>query len=87
MALAMATPDWVDRRALKQKTDHAHRLGMVADHIVPLNHPHVCGLNVPWNLRAISYAENAARSNRWWEYTPDMFQGPSQLELQLMGHR
>lgn len=89
--LIRATPDWVDRKALCVIYGAARRIRLggtyvVTDHIVPLTHHDVCGLNVPWNLRIISGAENAARSNRWWEWTPDLFTEPQQLELQLMGY-
>jgi hypothetical protein len=81
-AVYLATPDWVNRFDLRVIQNHARRLGLVVDHIVPLNHALVCGLNVPWNLRIIDRLENAQRSNRWWEYTPDMFRGvPEQLTL------
>lgn len=37
----------------------------VADHIVPLNHPLVSGLNVPANLRIVPRAVNAAKGNKF----------------------
>jgi hypothetical protein len=90
--LILATPEWVDRRALravakeaKRRTLRAVNQRYVSDHIVPLTHKLVCGLNVPWNLRVITWEENARRSNAWWEFTEDMFQEPEQLSLRLMG--
>ncbi len=44
----------------------------VLDHEVPLCHPYVSGLTVPWNLRIITRKQNAAKSNRFM---------PDQLEL------
>lgn len=75
-----ATPDWVDRDQLKRIREYAHlksiALGveLVLDHIVPLNHPYVCGLGVPWNLRIITRAQNAAKCGKW---------SPDQMELPL----
>jgi len=40
------------------------------DHIVPINHPLVCGLHCPANLRVAPLAENIRKSNNWW---PDMW--------------
>lgn len=85
--LILATPYWVDREAMAAVRSEARRITVsrgtlyVRDHIVPLTHHAVCGLNVPWNLRIIPFLENAQRSNRWWEYTPDMFTVPQQLPL------
>lgn len=80
IAATLATPDWVDRDKLKALHSWARFLTIttgiyhVLDHIIPLTHPDVCGLTVPCNLRVITYAQNAAKSNRW---------NPHQMELAL----
>ncbi len=66
---------------MRRLAREARRRGLVVDHIVPLTHCAVCGLNVPQILRLITREENAARSNRWWEFTPDLFAFPRQLRL------
>lgn len=35
------------------------------DHIIPLNHPEVCGLHVPWNLEPIDRELNHTKTNNW----------------------
>lgn len=78
VAANLSTPDWVNRAELKALHDEAKRrtaetgVEHVLDHIVPLSHPYVCGLTVPWNLRIVTRAQNAAKSNKWH---------PDQLEL------
>ncbi|PFH12913.1 hypothetical protein [Burkholderia sp. JKS000303] len=76
----VATPPWADMRAIRTVYDEAARLTFETgvfhevDHIVPLNHPRVCGLHVHWNLRAIPAGPNNAKGNTWC---------PEQLELDL----
>ena len=48
------------------------------DHIVPISHPHVSGLHVPWNLEVITALANGQKSNHWW---PDMWNEQRELEL------
>ncbi len=35
----------------------------VLDHIIPLRHPEVCGLHVPWNLRVVKRETNLKKGN------------------------
>lgn len=39
------------------------------DHIVPLQHPIVCGLHRPTNFEVVPLLDNVRKGNRWW---PDM---------------
>lgn len=84
VAAVLSAPDWVDRKALNALRDEARArssetgVDHVMGHIVPLNHPYVCGLTVPWNFAIITRAANAAMSNHYW---PDM--PVEQLELEL----
>lgn len=83
----IATPPWADfaeirkvyglARKLSEETGEAYNV----DHIVPLNHPRVCGLHVHWNLRAIRTEANMAKSNYWCPEQRELFDGPEQLRL------
>jgi hypothetical protein len=69
-----ATPPWITdehQEQMKQIYNKAYAGLEAVDHIVPLKHPLVCGLHVPWNLRVIPYMENARKSNNWWPDCPD----------------
>lgn len=74
----LSAPPWVDRQALYAIRDEARRLTRetgvehVMAHIIPLNHPYVCGLTVPWNFKVVPRAVNAAEGNKWF---------PDQLEF------
>lgn len=78
-AVIMSTPPWVTiaelkaiqyrARCITEMTGVAHEV----DHIVPLNHPRVCGLTVPWNLEIITAKRNGAKSNHWCPDQMEMF--------------
>lgn len=78
IARIKATPPWADFKAIRWVYAEAGRVTLrlgaqyVVDHIIPLQHPAVCGLHVAWNLRAVPFAVNAAKHNAWH---------PDQLEL------
>jgi hypothetical protein len=67
-----ATPRWLTKTQVTQMRDIYERaiaitrltgIKHVVDHIIPLVHPDICGLHVPWNLRILTQDANAAKSN------------------------
>ena len=69
-----ATPPWLSdsqRAAIKAIYAEATRLERETgiprhvDHIVPLKHPDVCGLHVPWNLQVLTATENLSKNNHF----------------------
>jgi len=79
VSLYLATPPWVTRSDFKELEKEVRRLTIfhgiehVQDHIIPLNHPLVCGLNVPWNIQILTRKQNAAKSNVWYPDQLDFF--------------
>lgn len=77
-AVVLSAPPWVDRWELYALAAFAKALTVftgkqyVCDHIVPVNHPRICGLTVPWNIQVVTWHVNAAKGNRW---------DPDQMEL------
>ena len=71
-----ATPCWADAaatralfreaKAVTQETGVVHAV----DHVVPLNHPLVCGLHWHGNMSVITHTENMHKGNSYW---PDMW--------------
>jgi hypothetical protein len=67
----MSAPPWVRKKDFNALRAEArwlsvmHGKEMVLDHIVPLRHPRVCGLTVPWNLRIIPWDTNLTKGNNW----------------------
>lgn len=62
-----ATPPWLteDHRKAMQAIYAATDGGSQVDHVVPLQHPHVCGLHVPWNLQVLTATANRTKSNKF----------------------
>lgn len=67
----LAAPLWVrstDFKFIRQEADAltlATGVKHVLDHLVPVSHPYVCGLTVPWNVVSVPRLVNAAKSNKW----------------------
>lgn len=59
-----AMPKWADPVELKRIYDNCPD-GYEVDHIVPLNHPQVCGLHVPANLQYLVASENRSKGNKF----------------------
>ena len=78
-ARLQATPLWANADEIRRIYRLAKELQdltgvpMHVDHIVPLQHPYVCGLHCERNLQIIPARFNEAKKNYWW---PDM---PSEL--------
>lgn len=68
--LNAATPAWVDRDAIlavytaRDKVVARTGIDHHVDHIIPLTHPDVCGLHVPWNLQVIPAVDNMSKGNK-----------------------
>lgn len=81
---ANSTPTWADRKQLlklAKLADEKERLtGVphVLDHIIPLNHPFVCGLTVHYNMRVIPKGMNTQKSN---DLNAELFEHPEQLRI------
>jgi 5-methylcytosine-specific restriction endonuclease McrA len=52
---------------LQEVYDLANKRKLEVDHIIPLKHPKVCGLHVPWNMQLLSRSENAKKGNKFDE--------------------
>jgi hypothetical protein len=60
-----ATPSWADLEEIKNVYLEARYFGMHVDHIIPLNHPLVCGLHVWDNLQLLNPIDNIRKGNKY----------------------
>lgn len=66
-----ATPSWADQEQIKKVYEACEFLNMVTgewhnvDHIVPLQHPLVCGLHVADNLQILTRTDNCIKHNKF----------------------
>ncbi len=66
-----AMPRWANRKEIKEffrvATELTKTTGIKhhVDHIIPLVHPMVCGLHVPYNLQILTAEENLKKSNHF----------------------
>src|ERR1700740_1067666 len=64
-------PPWIDNannfNKLYEKSVKLSESGInyEVDHIIPLKHPLVSGLHVPWNMHIITDAENIVKLDTW----------------------
>lgn len=79
LACVLSCPPWVDRGELEMLRAWAKARSIftgerhVLDHIVPVTHPDVCGLTVPWNLQVIHWRANGVKGNTWCPDQLEMF--------------
>ena len=59
-----AQPLWVNKESIRKIYWNCPP-GYHVDHQIPLKHPLVCGLHVPWNLEAIPANENLCKNNKF----------------------
>ena len=60
-----ARPPWMPWKVVAKEYRIASELGLTIDHIVPIRHPLVCGLHVPWNFQMMTRRENSSKNNRF----------------------
>ncbi len=88
IAVALSAPPWIKRRdfaklyAERDLRTAATGVRHVLDHIIPITHPLVCGLTVPWNMKAIDWRANSRKSNGLHHaFQIEMFNEPEQLRI------
>lgn len=68
---ARATPKWVKKSDFLKIYNEAEKRTKITgiphevDHIIPLVHKNICGLNVPSNLQILTRTQNRKKANKW----------------------
>jgi len=60
-----ATPKWCNKEEMLSIVKEAQKVNLEIDHIIPLNHPLVCGLHVPANIQLLTRKENRSKKNKF----------------------
>lgn len=66
-----AKPSWLsewEEFFISEFYDLAVKRKLHVDHIIPIKHPLVCGLHVPWNMQLLTPMQNFSKSNK---FNPD----------------
>jgi 5-methylcytosine-specific restriction endonuclease McrA len=58
------TPKWINYNDFCPVFSSRYA-GLSMDHIIPLSHEKVCGLNVPWNIQLLTIEENNLKGNNF----------------------
>ena len=58
-------PIWSSKETVLPIYKDAYDKGLTVDHIVPINHPDVCGLHCEDNLQLLSLEENGRKGNNF----------------------
>jgi hypothetical protein len=75
----LSAPLWARQSDFKYLRElvmwHSEMTGVkhVIDHVIPLNHPRVSGLTVPWNLQVIPWRVNAVKGGTWCPEQEELF--------------
>lgn len=70
--IARATPPWADLKAIEKVYERCAAMTIhtgiehQVDHIVPLQHPLVCGLHIAENLQILPARENLKKRNKYF---------------------
>lgn len=60
-----AKPDWCSWKDIEKYKESRPSENHHLDHIIPLNHPDVCGLHCPENFQWLTYEDNLLKSNEF----------------------